>query len=96
MGLIFAWIVMPFKLPASLRSYFIHARKDIAEKETSHGKTDGLYFVISSTLILIPVVDSIAWLPALIVLMALIFLVCYLIIIKRFGNQLPDRDTITN
>jgi hypothetical protein len=82
-GIVFLWILLPFKIPESLRSYFASQERD--SPNLDYGKAHGLGTMISYSCIIIPFINFIAWIPAL------VFLILYLIQFRGFAQQLPPR-----
>lgn len=82
-GLVFWWVLLPFKIPESLRGYF--ERNPSAERGVppDYGKGLGLGYTISATACLIPILNFIAWIPAL------VFLVLYMVQYRQIVAKLP-------
>ncbi|MFH1219118.1 MAG: zinc ribbon domain-containing protein [Candidatus Eisenbacteria bacterium] len=66
-GVAFYWILLPFKVPESFQRYFSDHPNETAKSQDC-GKALGLACVILGVLCLIPILDIIASIPALIVL----------------------------
>ena len=82
-GIVFLWILLPFKIPESLRSYFVSQQRDSADVD--YGKMHGLGTMISYSCMIIPLINLIAWIPTL------VFLILYMIQFRKFTQQLPPR-----
>lgn len=85
-GLVFYWILLPFKIPESLKNYFSENPTD-NDVVDDYGKYWGLGAVISSTLCIVPFLNLIAW------IFALVFLVLFLIQFRKIVALLPQKDS---
>ena len=83
-GYVFTWILLPFKIPASLGRYF--SENPAEALPLDYGRGMGLGAVISSTACLIPVINLIAWIPAL------VCTVIYLVQFQRMVQKLPEAE----
>lgn len=86
-GVIFYWILLPFKIPESLKNYFSENPGN-GDYATDFGKNMGLGAVISATLMIVPFINSIAWIPAL------VFLVLFLMQFRKMVKQIPQAVTV--
>lgn len=82
-GLVFSWIVVPFKLPSSLRNYFMHEQRKEVDMSSDFGKRHGLGLVMANTLGFVPGINLAAW------VLGFVFLVLYLMQIRKFSRLLP-------
>ncbi|MGQ3684756.1 MAG: hypothetical protein ACUBOA_07105 [Candidatus Loosdrechtia sp.] len=82
-GLVFSWIVVPFKLPSSLRNYFVHEKSGELNMSSDFGKRHGLGLVMANTLGFIPGINLVAW------ILGFVFLVLYLIQMRKLSRMLP-------
>ena len=57
-------------------------------KKDDYGKKYGLGVMISSTLMFIPFINALAWIPSL------VFLILYIVTLNDFKKHLPTRDQI--
>lgn len=86
-GFIFFWILVPFKIPESLRNYFaVNDANDI--EKSDFGKRYGLGVTISFTLMFVPLINALAWIPAL------VFLILYILTLNEFKKHLPTREQL--
>ena len=81
-GIAFYWILLPFKIPESFRSYFAENPGNGKEPQ-DYGKNKGLGVTISTTCMCIPVINLVAWIPAI------VFLIQYLQQFMEMQRQLP-------
>lgn len=81
-GIAFYWILLPFKIPESFRNYFSENPGNGKEPK-DYGKGMGMGAAICSTLLLIPVVNVVAWIPAG------IFLLVFMLQFAEMVRQLP-------
>ncbi|GEM_PF-3535320 len=81
-GFVFYWILLPFKIPESFKNYFSENPGD-RDYPIDFGKTMGLGVVISLTLMIIPIVNLIAWISMP------VFLVLFLFEFRKMVQQLP-------
>lgn len=87
-GLIFFWILLPYKIPESLNSYFTENPNDADCIPDDFGKFWGMGTAITATLMLIPVVNFIVFLPAL------GFLIFFLKQFNKMVALIPQPDFI--
>lgn len=83
-GFAFTWILLPFKIPASLGRYF--AEHPTEALPLDYGRGMGLAAVISYTACLIPVINLVAWIPAL------TCTIIYLVQFQRMVQKLPEAE----
>jgi hypothetical protein len=82
-GLVFGWILYPFKIPQSLKSYYESTGRIPDGAPADFGKGIGLGYIISATACIIPIVNFIAWIPAL------VFFIIYLVKLGKMRQLLP-------
>lgn len=83
-GIVFYWILLPFKIPESLKNYFSENSVN-QEMPTDFGKSMGLGTVISATLMIVPFINFIAWIPTI------VFFILFMLQFKKMVKQLPQR-----
>lgn len=66
-NIVILWIVVPFKLPDSLRSYF-EAQNTTPDQTGDYGKKLGLTWAIAATISILPIIGILAGLVALVVM----------------------------
>lgn len=84
-GIAFYWILLPHRIPESFRNYFSE-NPGSGKEPKDYGKAMGLGTAISTTCLLIPVVNVIAWIPAV------IFLVVFLVQFTEMEKQLSRKN----
>lgn len=89
-GIVFLWILLPFKIPESMKLYFADNPQLDDSTNKDFGKAMGLGTVISLTLTVVPYVAMIAWIPLL------IFLILFMIQFSAMVKQLPSKESSTN
>lgn len=81
-GLAFYWILLPFKIPESFRNYFAENPGN-GQEPKDYGKGMGMGAAICATLLLVPVINVVAWIPAG------IFLLVFMLQFAEMVRQLP-------
>lgn len=84
LGIVMVWILAPFKIPESLRNYFTDQEGDSADRVGDCGKNLGLGWAISVTCMIVPLLNLFAW------LVALVFMILYLLKINGLKDQIPE------
>jgi len=82
-GIVFNWIIIPFKLPESLRLYFADHPNDALQWNEDFGKKSGLNWMGFGTASFIPLVNILTVIPGI------VFMVKYLIHLNKLTNTIP-------
>jgi hypothetical protein len=83
LGFVILWLLVPFKIPSAMKSYFAEQGLQTDKQNDDFGFGLGLAWVISSTLCIIPIINFVAWIPAL------VLPIIYLVKLNKLGNVLP-------
>lgn len=86
-GVVFLWILLPFKVPESFDSYIRSEDPPGAKENDDYGRKIGLWTMISCSLLFVPFVNAIA---------APVFIILFLIYItdlNRYRHLLPENPT---
>jgi len=81
-GIVFSWLLLPFKIPESFGRYFSENPTSVDIPE-DFGKSMGLATMILLTLCLVPLINMIAWIPGL------VCFVLYLLQFQKMRQLLP-------
>ncbi len=87
-GIAIFWMLLPFKLPESLQSFF--RTKADSDMDTDFGKLLGIMTATSYTLLFIPFINYIA------LFTAPTFLILYLVQVRKIAKQLPSNKGKSN
>jgi uncharacterized membrane protein len=80
-GFVFMWILLPFKIPDSLKRYF--SENPAESLPLDYGRGMGLGAMISYTACIVPLINLIAWIPAF------VCTTIYLVQFQRMVQKLP-------
>jgi uncharacterized membrane protein len=83
-GFVFQWIIIPFKLPETLKNHFLGSG-DLAMIEST--RKIGLWYMITLSCTIIPLLNFIAWIPAL------VFFIILLVKLVAINDALPAKVT---
>jgi uncharacterized membrane protein len=81
-GIVFYWILLPFKIPESFR-YFFYQNPVQNELPKDFGKSLGLGAVISITLLIFPIINALA------LIASIVFMILYFIQFRKIVSHLP-------
>jgi hypothetical protein len=81
-GFVFYWILLPIKIPESFK-YFFYQNPVQDELPKDFGKSLGLWAVISSTLLIFPIINALA------LIATIVFTILYFIQFRKIVSHLP-------
>ena len=88
-GLVFMWILLPFKIPESMEKYFKEKKSN--KNFGDYGKAIGLGSVIFYTIALVPYITSgFAW------LFSVVLLILYVVKFDEMIKEFPNNPIINN
>lgn len=89
-GIAIFWMLLPFKLPESLQSFFHNQTSSETDTNTDYGKLLGIMTATSYTLLFIPFINYIA------LFTTPTFFILYLIQVYKISKQLPPKNVKDN